>query len=622
MSYITQSGLSIPTSDAEVIPFIRDWYDSFHADCPKERDTTYYIGQGAAGSAAGGGGAGTEADPYLVANGDQWTTLVGTLLAANVRIRSRRGDWFVSSGNGIDTSLSNITFDSFGDANKPNPLFVRGQWISAAPGTWVNAAGHRWYVNPGNTIIGLRIARTDFRRVWEYWEHAASTTIVQSDVSSNRLWHYTAPNCWVNDTIGRYGVVQWQEIDPNDYDWFLYSQNAHSLLTIRGSGCRIEGIDCEGWGIGSDNNQAHGIKISTINHTPCVVKNCQLLYGNVHVVGANHGHGLPGEPIGAATLWEGVEFGWSYPSTAAATHHNTFAKSGEYETLAINCWDVAGIIKTSVSSGTQGISFNGHTANGTKRGYQVFLNCGRRSLADIKLNNDLVNSSNHYSLPQINRQHGLAIGLYDDDVLYDDPIMLIEAGLSIPNVDPQSVFSADSSGVTTLLSRITGLLRTKDADEAADEAITDAINAIDGDATAEDATEIAQLVADRLSGHVVVSWPVVANGRIRTPVIRGDDYLAANDRQFRWTVPAPIGAADTSSVCKFGATHESTDDAFVVEGTIIADGADWHLDFDLTQDNTEPMPLGWYSWSVEVRDAAGNEMTQLYGKFQMIRKHT
>jgi hypothetical protein len=49
------------------------------AGCPKVQATSYYIRLDAAGDSSGGGAAGTPADPFLVANGDQAVTLMESL---------------------------------------------------------------------------------------------------------------------------------------------------------------------------------------------------------------------------------------------------------------------------------------------------------------------------------------------------------------------------------------------------------------------------------------------------------------------------------------------------------------------------------------------------------------
>jgi hypothetical protein len=115
-------------------------------------------------------------------------------------------------------------------------------------------------------------------------------------------------------------------------------------------------------------------------------------------------------------------------------------------------------------------------------------------------------------------------------------------------------------------------------------------------------------------GTVNVSTPVTATGQLASPLIIGDDYLAANGRRFRWTVALPSGYVIATSTARFGMRYEDDEgvNSFVATGTVTdATGGNVHLDFDVARAVTGTLRPGWYEWSVEIVSATGVEITRV-----------
>jgi hypothetical protein len=115
-------------------------------------------------------------------------------------------------------------------------------------------------------------------------------------------------------------------------------------------------------------------------------------------------------------------------------------------------------------------------------------------------------------------------------------------------------------------------------------------------------------------GTVNVSTPVTATGQLASPLIIGDDYLAANGRRFRWTVALPSGYVIGTSTARFGMRYEDDEgvNEFIATGTVTdATGGNVHLDFDLAKTVTETLRPGWYQWSVEIVSGSGVEITRV-----------
>jgi len=115
-------------------------------------------------------------------------------------------------------------------------------------------------------------------------------------------------------------------------------------------------------------------------------------------------------------------------------------------------------------------------------------------------------------------------------------------------------------------------------------------------------------------GTVNVSTPVTATGQLTSPLIIGDDYLAANGRRFRWTVALPSGYVIATSTARFGMRYEDDEgvNEFISTGTVTdATGGNVYLDFDVAKTVTGTLRPGWYEWSVEIVSATGVEITQV-----------
>jgi hypothetical protein len=116
-------------------------------------------------------------------------------------------------------------------------------------------------------------------------------------------------------------------------------------------------------------------------------------------------------------------------------------------------------------------------------------------------------------------------------------------------------------------------------------------------------------------GTVYVTSPVTATGQLASPLIIGDDYLAANGRRFRWTVELPSGYAIATSTARFGMRYEDEQgvNSFIKTGTVSDAGSgNVYLDFDLTKEvETGLLRPGWYEWSVEIVSGSGVEVTRV-----------
>jgi len=116
------------------------------------------------------------------------------------------------------------------------------------------------------------------------------------------------------------------------------------------------------------------------------------------------------------------------------------------------------------------------------------------------------------------------------------------------------------------------------------------------------------------SGAVQTSLPVTASGQITSPLVIGDDYLAANGRAFSWTVALPTGFVAATASCRFGMRFEDEQgvNSFISTGAVTDAGSgNVTLSFDVAKTVTGMLRPGWYDWSVEIVSASGVEVTRV-----------
>jgi hypothetical protein len=110
------------------------------------------------------------------------------------------------------------------------------------------------------------------------------------------------------------------------------------------------------------------------------------------------------------------------------------------------------------------------------------------------------------------------------------------------------------------------------------------------------------------AGTVSYSGPVDPTGKINSPIIRGDDYLAANNRAFTWTFAAITGLSAATCTSKLGFKSGAT--TLVVTGTVTDNGnGTWTASHDVTRVQSATLTQQQYDWSVEIVHSGGTEIT-------------
>jgi hypothetical protein len=116
-----------------------------------------------------------------------------------------------------------------------------------------------------------------------------------------------------------------------------------------------------------------------------------------------------------------------------------------------------------------------------------------------------------------------------------------------------------------------------------------------------------------VAGLVQFTNPVNSTGSIAKPIFRGDDYKASIGNAFVWNITARTGYVVATSTCRFGGSSATTGNTWNVAGTVSDNGdGTWKLSFDMNKTITAALGVGFYQWTVELINAGGDEVTEVY----------
>jgi hypothetical protein len=218
---------------------------------------------------------------------------------------------------------------------------------------------------------------------------------------------------------------------------------------------------------------------------------------------------------------------------------------------------------------------------------------------------------------------------------------------SIWNVATRTLTSiSNSSGINTLLERITGLIRTKSEDDIADQEILEDIWTYDTRTLTSDNNLTAQEVWEystrtitndvevevdftdilaslsqintKISSTVVnIISPLSSDGTSLT-VIQGDDYLVGDGRNILFTGDIENQWVDlTDSTVVFGISDTST----LKEVSVVTPVGTQQLSLELTKENTS-IPQGSYKYDVQATLSNGSVVTLFRGNLEIIKSYT
>jgi len=232
-----------------------------------------YIDQNASGNSSGGTGDGSYANPWLVNTMNDATTLVAAQIGSgDITFLFNRGKTYRTAGgasvNAPQVTAQKTCISCYGTGAPP--LFTGYELCGSG---WTNDGSGSYY-----KVLGFQ----------PYWVRDAGgaptsseTVYVLADSLANCR---TTNNSWFYDGgTGRTYVRRGAGTDPSGL--MESCRNAGAGVTVSNvDGCRVEGIDCMGFGMDSANSTNLPISANCTDTNECVIRDCGAWYGPKHLI--------------------------------------------------------------------------------------------------------------------------------------------------------------------------------------------------------------------------------------------------------------------------------------------------------------------------------------------------
>jgi len=326
-----------------------DWCDrltaALLARCPITRTTRKYIAYNAAGTSAGGGGAGTTGSPWLCATPAHINTLIANNAGSgDIRFSLRRGDTFYATngGTGISINVANVTLDDWADGSaghtSADAVPVISGFKAAYSGGWTQHATQTnlYYRTETDTV---RWVRED-----DEPEHAMRQMTTASSLAT--LNGSSLAGTFVHDTANVYGLgANTLVIHPKRSGGSAPTSTTQSCvgsgdgIEINGNGSRLNNLRSDGWGMTAIGSQDYCINATPTGTNAVAITNSTGFYSSGHVMGHY-------STSGGVSLWINNRMGLPmYNGAGSSSVFNFYADSGGAEVVAQGNQIVAGGLK-------------------------------------------------------------------------------------------------------------------------------------------------------------------------------------------------------------------------------------------------------------------------------------
>jgi hypothetical protein len=328
--------------------------------CPLSYDTAYYIRHDPVnGDSSGGGYAGTEADPFRVADGDELVTLIHSLKGAgSVVFYLRGGDTFIGTSQ-IDLDQDNLCLRSYGTGRAVITTFEADN-VLPSTGSWTLAANGRYT----KTFTGTpNLTWLRFNESFSTLQAGTETVFTKcnstAEVEASTYGFYFAV-AGTDTTV--HVRANGDAIDDGD---FLLCRNTSSIgCYVTADKCRVHQILFAGFAIQQSNNGLMNLVAGISGTQEVVFTECGSYYsGGAHLIAqiSNVAGGL----ITTKDCDMGLMRAPSDDSNAVAlVYYNV---DGDNEGIAVDNEYVYGTLPDYGLRARRGVPFYSHTSGSSER---------------------------------------------------------------------------------------------------------------------------------------------------------------------------------------------------------------------------------------------------------------
>lgn len=296
--------------------------------------------------------------------GNPWQTVakaITTLAASsgNIGLFFKRGDQW------NETTLPTL--------NKPNVTI--GAWGTALNKPWFNRFTLKYNSAGWTLAAGNRYTRTEATDVcWvrnqDYLLSKSTGSVLRRVTSSTDCENTSNSFFWGTSTLH----INLGGTNPNTVNLEACPTNTANGIDVTATGCRIEGIRVDGWGMDAanpHNPQSYQIRWTLDRGMVGSAYQCETFYGGTHLHAV---YNPAANAFGGAVLIEECEAGFALQGGAGETIFNTYMTLGGQETICNKCRVVAGTLWNGTAAWVRRAqAFYGHTAGTGKIGLAMWI---------------------------------------------------------------------------------------------------------------------------------------------------------------------------------------------------------------------------------------------------------
>lgn len=296
--------------------------------------------------------------------GNPWQTVakaITTLAASNGNI----GFFFKRGDQWNETTLPTL--------NKPNVTI--GAWGTGSNKPWFNRFTLKYNATGWTLAAGNRYTRTEATNVcWvryqDYILSKSTGSVLRRVTSSTDCENTSNSFFWGTSTLH----INLGGTNPNTLNLEACPTNTANGIDVTATGCRIENIRVDGWGMDAanpHNPQSYQIRWGIDRGMVGSAYQCETFYGGTHL------HAIYNAAVsafGGAVLIEECEAGFALQGVAGETIFNTYTTLGGQETICNKCKVVAGTLWNGTAAwARRAMAFYGHTAGTGKIGLAMWV---------------------------------------------------------------------------------------------------------------------------------------------------------------------------------------------------------------------------------------------------------
>ncbi len=344
-------------------------------EAPGTYPTTYYIRQDDAGDHTGGGGAGTQADPYLMYDAEDIQLFYDDTKSGGYKsYLIERGSVIKCQSVALQMDEAFTHLGTWGTGNKP--VWSNFEYNNDN-GTGWTSTGTGAYYKTFTQAYWVRLQESVHANLTQGTETIFTKRTSQATVEANN------DSFWFDTGALRLYVRIGANLNPATNLIQICTSNSKGIRVTNVDGVRVENQIAVGFGMGSFDggggpngaSQQYNIHVEVKDNNVCYIEGCEAYYSGHHALG----HLVSGGGnAGGYTLWENCKSGLCrVDGNGEATIFIFYVNDGGHEYIAYDCECLygglpdSGRTNWSATAPRAGLPFYAHANSTSETGWGI-----------------------------------------------------------------------------------------------------------------------------------------------------------------------------------------------------------------------------------------------------------